>query len=209
MSPESLAGFANSLVERHDSYEAKLQSIGLASPDAPSTDLDADALTEAIFLRFFIEYEADLERLFLHYVTDGVSLSGVSSVSFLAVKDESHARKLVRAGFRFLSWAKPDSIRETSSHYLKNGWPLVDVLVTKTQDLNDCEKVRNRIAHKSIESESNFLAVQRNLFQTERMFAMSPGHLLRCRYRKKSKSVIQHYHHILHEILEALIDPPQ
>ncbi|MEY9604104.1 hypothetical protein AB7M74_010713 [Bradyrhizobium japonicum] len=99
--------------------------------------------------------------------------------TYLRLTDESSARKLIKAGYKFLNWAKPDTIRETAQNYIENGWPLVDMLATRTQDLADCERIRNKIAHNSTEAVQQFSVVQRNLLATERLFDLSPGQLLK------------------------------
>jgi len=46
------------------------------------------------------------------------------------------------------------------------------------------------------------------LFQTERLFEMTPGHLLRTRFRARRKHVLQHYNETLSATLLAITDPP-
>ena len=179
-----------------------------APPDAESTDLQADIFAEAVFLRAFAAFEVDLESLFLHYVTGGASLSGATASSYLNVKDEDQARKLTRAGWRYLSWAKPQQVRETSENYMAEGWPISPMLKAKAQDLSDCERVRNRIAHHSIEAAVQFGMVQRNWLQTERLFMLSPGQFLRIRSIKLRALHLQHYLQVMNDTLCAIMDPP-
>jgi len=208
MTPEDLANLAAAVETRRDDLTAALAAFQFAPADTPTDDASADVTIEALFLRCFTAYEADLERLFLHYVTGGVSLSGRVARSYLAITDESHARRMIVNGFKFLSWAKPNAVRDTAANYLEHGWPLIDMLATQTQHISDCEKIRNRIAHRSMEASNEFAAVQRNLFQTERLFEMTPGHLLRTRFRARRKHVLQHYNETLSATLLAITDPP-
>jgi hypothetical protein len=134
-----------------------------ASEDQESNDYVSDAHAEFIFLRAFAAYENGLEKLFLHYVTGGTTLQGIAANTYLKITDEQHARKLTRAGFRFLSWAKPEDTRTTAQNYLEKGWPISDMMNTKSQDLTDCQRVRNRIAHDSFEAIGDFKTVQRNM----------------------------------------------
>lgn len=207
MTPEELQAFAGAVAARHDAITARLQAIPNAPTDAETDDQDADALVEAIFLRTFSAYEADLERLFLHYVTGGQSLNNKASTSYLNLTDEEQARRLVRGANRFLTWSKPASTRATAETYLHEGWPIANILAAKAQDLSDCEKIRNRIAHQSSEAASDFGAVQRNLLLTERLFDLSPGQLLRMRFRGRRKLTVQHYAETVREVLEALLEP--
>lgn len=209
MTPEDLALFREEIVQRHERFNHRINQLAFASAEEESLEHDADALAESLFLRYFATYETDIERLFLHYVTGGISLSGRPARSYLQVTEEPRARKIVRAGFKFLSWAKASNVKETATTYLENGWPLTDMLATRTQDLADCEKIRNRIAHHSLEASQEFAAVQRNLFFTERLFPISAGQLLRVRHRTKKKSHIAYYGEVINSMLIAVIDPPQ
>lgn len=208
MTPQALLDLAETVKLRRVDLNHTLSEIKFAPSDAPTDDPAMDITMEALFLRVFTEYEADLERLFLHYVTGGASISARHARSYLAARDETHARRMVVNGFRFLSWAKPSAVRETAKNYLENGWPITDVLASKTQDITDCEKIRNRIAHRSVEAAADFAAVQRNLFQTERVFPITPGHVLRTRFRGKSQHVLRHYNDELATALIAITDPP-
>lgn len=208
MTPDELNALSVSVGERRDSLAAVIAALPAASADTPSDDYASDTMMEALFLRMFTTYEATLEKLFLHYVTGGVSVSGRAAESFLSARDESHARRIVLAAFKFVSWAKPSNVRETATTYLNGGWPLTDMLGVQADTISDCEKIRNRIAHQSIEAQSGFNAVQRNLFQTERIFEMSPGHLLRVRYRGRRKLTLQHYNEVLSTTLQSVADPP-
>jgi hypothetical protein len=193
---------------QRDALTERLMAFAVAPADAPSDDETADIALEALFLRMFTIYEERLERLFLHYVTGGQSISGIGAHTFLSITDERLAKRLVRAGYNFLSWSKPAEVRTMASNYLDRGWPFVDMLGISTETLSDCTKIRNRIAHRSDEAQSHFSAVQRNLFQTERLFEMSPGQLLRCRFRRSKKLIFQHYNETLAQTLQAIADPP-
>lgn len=208
MNLELLTQFREESIEKYDRFERRISNLPIASADTPTTDEDSDALAEAFFLRIFAGYERDLEKLFLHYVAGGSSLSGRAASGYLRPRDESHARALIKGSARFLNWAKPSTIRDTASNYIENGWPLADIIGAKTADLSDCEKVRNRIAHASPEASSEFAAVQRNLFRTERPFTISPGQLLRTRYRQSKQIVMQHYNKTMKSTIEAIADPP-
>lgn len=206
---------AEELVELHvvvgaqrDQLSERMQNFAAASIEAPSEDEDADIALEALFLRAFTHYEEVLERLFLHYITGGSSMSGVAGTSFLSVTDESRARRIIGASNRFLSWSKPADVKVMAGNYLNQGWPFVDMLGISNDTLSDCTKVRNRIAHRSDEARRQFAAVQRNLFQTERLFDMSPGQMLRCRFRGTRELVFQHYSKTLAATLQSIADPP-
>lgn len=183
-------------------------NLPVASDSVESADHQSDAYAEAIFLRAFTAYENDLEKLFLHYVTGGLSLDGKAANTYLKLKDETAARRLTKAGYKFLSWSKPQDIRTTAENYIENGWPISGMMSAKSQDLSDCERVRNRIAHNSLEALINFNVVQRNLLQTERLFSITPGQFLRIRNTRLKKLHIGHYLDVMNETLGAILTPP-
>jgi hypothetical protein len=208
MTADELTTLREVVAERHRLLSERVAELAVAASEEPSTDIVSDTLLEGYFLQLFTGYEQDIERLFLHYVTGGAGASGQVALSYLQVGDESIARRLVRAGWKFLSWAKPDNIREIASTYIQNGWPLADMMAGRTQELADCERIRNRIAHRSIEADLQYRVVQRNLFGTERLFDMSPGHLLRTRHRQARDLTIVFYSEAMRATLDAIIDPP-
>jgi len=208
MTPEELLVFSNSISARHTAAISTLGEISPAPDNAPSTEHQVDAYVEAIFLRAFTAYENDMEKLFLHYVTGGRTATGIPAQSYLSITDETHARKLTKAGFKFLSWAKPTEIRNTAEHYLHQGWPIYDMMNAKSQDLSDCERIRNRIAHNSAEASSGFKIVQRNHLGTERIFDITPGQFLRIRSVRLRKLIVTHYLEVMNDTVNAVISPP-
>ena len=208
MKPSELIDYRNAIVARHDATMKFVGEIDAAPSNAESSNHQADAYAEALFLRAFTAYENDIEKLFLHYVTGGASLKGLKAKSYIRVTDETLARKLTRAGWKFLSWSKPQHIRATAENYIENGWPVSDMMNAKSQELSDCERVRNRIAHNSHESRSALNLVQRNLLGTERLFPITPGQLLRIRSSRLKKLHIGHFLDVMNNTIYAIIDPP-
>ncbi|MDD1497610.1 hypothetical protein PVA19_04235 [Agrobacterium sp. CNPSo 3708] len=208
MTPEELADYRQNISEKHLVLVGFADDLPVAGDDVESEDHHADSVAEAIFLRGFTTYESHIEKLFFHYVTGGLSANGVAAASHLKPSNEEIARKIVKAGFKFLSWAKPSNTSLTAQLYLENGWPLVDMMATKTQELSDCERIRNRIAHLSTESATDFGVVQRNLLATERLFSITPGQLLRIRHRRHRMSNLKRYLNVMYETIDSIIDPP-
>lgn len=208
MTPGELTAFRDAVAERRDRFIAIVDAIDPAPEDVESVEHLADAYAEALFLRAFTAYENDLEKLFLHYVTGGTTLQGAVANTYLRVTDEHLARKLTRAGFKFLSWAKPQETRNTADNYLHNGWPISDMMNANSQDLSDCERVRNRIAHNSTEAVIQFNVVQRNMLQTERLFMITPGQFLRIRNKRLKSLHIAYYMEVMDATLQAIMDPP-
>ena len=208
MTPAALLEYSHAIAERHAEAMALVDQIAPAPTDDESSDQKADAYAEGLFFRMFTSYENDIEKLFLHYVTGGASLKGVQATTYLKIANEDLARKLIRAGWRFLSWGKPEKIRETAQNYIQDGWPICVSMNAKCQELSDCERIRNRIAHKSTESRAQLNVVQRNLLKTERLFLITPGQLLRIRSTRFKKLHIGHYFDVMTETIGAILDPP-
>ncbi|UAK24164.1 hypothetical protein [Sphingomonas nostoxanthinifaciens] len=207
MSPEELSDFAEAAAAKNALALGMVDELEAASADVESDDFRSDGFAEAIFLRAFTAYESSVEAMFLHYVTGGASRGGTIGTSYLNVQDAQHARRLTKAGKQYLSWAKPSEIRNTASIYMKEGWPLIDMMATKEEVLSDGERIRNRIAHDSLEARQQFGIVQRNYLGTERLFLMSAGQFLRIRSTRLRKLHLMHFVEVLHETVKALIDP--
>ena len=208
MTPAALREFFRVVRDRHATTMSLVEDIEPAAAEAESTDQEADAYAEGLFFRAFTNYENDIETLFLHYVTGGASLGGMEANSYLSVENEELAKKIIRGGWRFLSWSRPKTIRDTAETYIEDGWPICVAMNAKSQELSDCERIRNRIAHKSTESLNGFNVVQRNVLGTERLFAITPGQLLRIRNKRFRKLHIGRYFEIMMETVHAIVEPP-
>lgn len=208
MSPEGLVELRDEIEVRHVNFIEMANQLDVAPAEIESEDQNSDAIAEALFLRGFTAYESDVEKIFLHYVTGGLSLQGVRANSYLSITDESLARKLTKGAQKFLSWAKPDEIKRTAEVYLENGWPISAMMSSASHYLADCERVRNRIAHNSIEAMQQFNTAQRNLLATERLFPITPGQFLRIRNSRLRKTHIVVYLDTLYETIGAMLDPP-
>ncbi len=207
MTPADLEAYRDATAARFSSTQEIVDELAAAPLGKESSDRQADALAEGIFVREFSSYENDLESLFLHYVTGGCSLNGLKANTYLNIGDEERARRITRAGAKFLSWANPERIRDTATLYIENGWPICDMMNAASQHLRDCERIRNRIAHKSTESLVQFNIVQRNVLGTERLFSITPGQLLRIRSLKFRRLYIDHYLDVMNSTLQAIIEP--
>ncbi|MFC3943730.1 hypothetical protein [Pseudomonas gingeri] len=209
MSPEKLIELRDAIEARHVVSTDLAEQLQAAPAEIESEDHNSDAIAEALFLRVFTAYESDVEKIFLHYVTGGASLQGARANSYLSITDETAARKLTKGALKFLSWAKPDEIKRTAEIYLENGWPIAAMMSSASHYLADCERVRNRIAHNSIEAMQQFNTAQRNLLATERLFTITPGQFLRIRNPRLRQTHIALYFNTLYQTLDAMLDPPQ
>jgi hypothetical protein len=207
MTPAELTAFRLDISARYVVLAGQANSLPNAATDVQSEDEISDALAEALFIRAFIRYESALETLFFHYASGGGSVQGAIANSYLRPGNEEAARRMVRAGFKFMSWSKPEIIRDTAKVYIENGWPIADMMAGQNQDLADCERIRNRIAHNSAEAATQFNIVQRNLLGTERVFALTPGQLLRMRFRNSAALNLERYLKVMADVLDAITDP--
>lgn len=208
MNAADLLEFRLQINARYDSALALTEDLQPASSDTLSIEPKYDAYAEAIFLRAFSAYENDIEKLFLHFVTGGTTISGVPANTYLRVPDEHHARRLMLAGNRYLSWSKPEDTRKIAENYIEDGWPISAAMSAKSHDLVDCRKIRNRIAHDTIESRLDFKAVQINLLRTERLFDISVGQVLRVRNTKLKKLHLAYYLVAMRDTTNAIFEPP-
>ena len=190
MTVADLEEYREATVERYARTKEVVDDLDPASTVAESNDRTVDTLAEGIFLREFSSYE------------------GRKANSYLSTSDLSIARDITRGGSRFLSWSNPERIRDTAKLYIENGWPICDTMNGASHDLRDCERIRNRIAHKSDESLSAFNDVQRNLLGTERIFPLTPGQLLRMRKPKLRKLNIGYYIDVMNRAVSMIIEPP-
>ena len=209
MTTDELIAYRKAILVRRRATLEMVEEVDPAPSDRESLDKPGDVLMEGIFLRAFTAYEESVEKLFLHYVTGGVSSAGSVATSYLNVRDEGLARKVTLAGKRFLHWGNPGVIRATADTYIKNGWPISEMMNARSGDLIDCQRVRNCIAHSSLQALEGFRAVQRSVLHTERIFSITPGQLLRIRKPRSTTLYIAHLLDVMYDTLDAIIDPPE
>ena len=114
MTPDELAEYLGAISADYGAWANLLAKIGPASDSEESSDHHEDVLVEGVFFRAFARYESALERLFLHYVTGGRSRGGLQANSRLHVTEEALARRMTRAGFRFLHTRRGQSLTQSA-----------------------------------------------------------------------------------------------
>lgn len=119
-------------------------------------------LTEGILARAFSRYEAFIEQAFLLYCQGKPSKSGRKVRSYLAPRNASHARSLVQSGMTFLEWNSADNVIERSKTYLYPDSPIFTAMTAYRARLSNIRRVRNAIAHCSVEARAHFLKVVRD-----------------------------------------------
>ena len=116
-------------------------------------------------------------------------------------------RRILTNGLRYLDWSSQRNVRERASLFFENGMPFYDPVGGKSSVLTDMEKLRNMIAHDSIESANSYKEVQRNNFNTERNFEMAPGQLLRTLSRQSQKNWGEFYFDEIDTIFASILRP--
>jgi len=190
------------------SYSQILGGIPVAPADRPDPAIEANILAEGVFLRCFTSWENSVEKAFLYFCEGGTSLNGVQPTCRLAHCTTTEVRSILMSnGMRYLDWSSPGSIRTRANLYFHQGIPFEVSIGGKSAILSDIQKLRNRIAHDSVETANGYREVQRNNFNTERNFDLQPGQLLRIVARKTNKSWGEFYFDELLSAFNSIVRP--
>lgn len=188
-------------------YRQIISQLPLASADSLDIDTNANIVAEGAFIRYFTLWERSVEKSFLYFCQGGVSLTGVQPVCRLTNCDEVIVRKILTAGQKYLDWAVPGNVRDRAKLFFEDGKPFHDPMAGNAQILSDAQKIRNVIAHDSLEAWNSYTQVQRNNFQTERNFPMSPGQMLRARKAMGTKIFCEIYFDAISQVFAAILRP--
>ena len=135
-----------------------------------------ELLVESIFFTGYRNFEAFIREVFILYCMEKKSSKRPHAKSFLKPKNFAHAEQLIKSSMEFLDWTSPDTVISRAELYLHNGHPIKLPYSSYRQQLKDFKKIRNHIAHNSLESESHFEKVVRTYFHGVRPLVMpSPG----------------------------------
>lgn len=135
-------------------------------------------LTEGVFFAAFRAYEQFMRNVFLLYCCGAQPSGGKRAQSFLYPKTLTHAEELVKSSMPFLDWSSPDAVMQRAASYLKDGYPVKSVLAANLEVLRTLKKVRNHIAHMSLESGTEFKKVLREHYGTVPLTILRPGQYL-------------------------------
>lgn len=125
------------------------------------TRAQRDLLVESIFFNAFRNYEEFIREIFILYCLEKKSSKRPNSKSYIKPKNFLHAEQLIKSSMPFLDWTSPDTIIDRADLFLHNGHPVKLPYTTHRQQLANFKRIRNHIAHNSIESEKDFLKVVR------------------------------------------------
>jgi hypothetical protein len=188
-------------------YCLVMRGAPVSSSEMPDSDFAANILAEGAFIRCFTLWESAVERAFIYFCEGGAALNGVQPICRLANCGPSEIRSILTNGMRFLDWSSPRIIRERAALYFEHGLPFEISVGGKSAVLSDMQKLRNRIAHNSVESLNGYLEVQRNNFNTERTFDFPPGQMLRTVARKTKKNWGEYYFEELEVAFNSVLRP--
>lgn len=204
---EDIQSIESDFLDKYQGYRQIMSGLPVASKDVLDIDTNANIVAEGTFIRYFTLWERNLEAAFIYYCQGGVSLSGIQPVCRLMNCDDAIIRKILTAGQKYLDWSVPGNVRDRAKLFFEDGRPFFDPIAGKAQVLSDALKIRNVIAHDSLEAWNSYKEVQRNNFQTERNFAMSPGQMLRTRRAGSSKGLGEVYFDAIAEVFASILRP--
>jgi len=121
-----------------------------------------ELMVESIFFASFRSYEGFIREIFVLYCLEKKTPTKQNIKSFLKPKNFEHSELLVKSSMPFLDWTSPETVIERSELYLKDGYPIKLPYTTNLQQLKDFKKLRNHIAHNSLESETQYEKLVRN-----------------------------------------------
>jgi hypothetical protein len=123
-----------------------------------------ELLVESIFFNSFRSYEGFIREIFILYCMEKKSSKRPHSKSYLQPINFLHAEQLLKSSMDFLDWTSPDTVINRAELCLENGHPVKLPYTINRLHLQDFKKIRNHIAHNSIESEQNFSKVVRTYY---------------------------------------------
>jgi len=192
-------------LRKSQEYRGIMRQLSLASADALDLNTQENIIAEGTFVRHFTLWERSLEAAFIYFCQGGESLAGTQHICRLANCDGVMVRKILGAGQKYIDWAVPGNVRERAKLFFEEGRPFHDPMIGKADVLADAQKIRNVIAHDSLEAWNSFAQVQRNNFQTERNFPMSPGQMPRARTARSATSLGEVYFDAIAEVFAAIL----
>lgn len=114
-----------------------------------------DLLVESVFFNSFRHYENYIREAFLLCCIGNV-VKRPKIVSYLNAINFEHSEKLIKSTSSYLDWAHPDKLISRAELFLLNGHPFKIIISTHRATLLSYKRIRNHIAHDSIESLSEY-----------------------------------------------------
>ncbi|MBU0766486.1 hypothetical protein KKF55_01720 [Patescibacteria group bacterium] len=104
----------------------------------------------------------------------------------------------------FIDWNSTEALIKRAKTYLKNGFPIKDVLELNLASLRDLRKVRNHIAHMSPASTADFNQVLKNHYGTVPINTPLTGEYLLMRKTSKSDYYLLEYLNLMEKVARQL-----
>lgn len=142
------------------------------------TRAQIELLVETVFFYSFRAYESFIREVFLLYCMEKQSSKKPKVKSYLKAKDFEHTELLIKSSMPFLDWTSPKTIIERAELYLVNGYPVKLPYSANLQPLQSFKKIRNHIAHNSIESEDGYKKVVKSYYGVVPLQIPTPGQYL-------------------------------
>ncbi len=164
-----LRDFSNEIerLKKIDEDNQSRLSSSLGRPSRGSlTKAQVSLITENLFFSAYGAYESLIEDVFLLYTMEKKPLHGCKPKSYLKPNNFDHAANLIKSSMPFLDWTSTDVVIKRAELYLKDGYPIKDVITGNQAVLKDLKRIRNHIAHNSRESTGKYLTVLRNNLAT-------------------------------------------
>jgi len=136
-----------------------------------------EVLYEMAYLRIFILWESFLEESFLRYLCGYSTTVGLANLINPPQKTLAAARATLLGGRPYVSWSQPTSIEGLCRRFINNGLHEL-VIKSNRARLEWFTWVRNRVAHGSAHSKSQFDIATMGLLG-RRYPGASPGRFLR------------------------------
>lgn len=137
-----------------------------------------ELLVESIFFAGFRNYEGFLREIFLLYCLEKQPVRNTIVHSYLKPMNFKHSEQLIKSSMKHLDWTSPDTVIARSEVYLQNGHPIKLPYTTNRQQLFDFKRIRNHIAHNSVESQDEYERVIKRYYGVIPLKIPTPGQFL-------------------------------
>lgn len=117
---------------------------------------------EYVFLSAFKIWEDFLENAFASLSRYNDPVAGRRTYPYLSPKTENHALEMIRLEKDFTDWTSPDVVITRAEILFRNHRVITDPIKSALSDLRDAKRIRNFVAHGSVESERLFRALAFN-----------------------------------------------
>lgn len=153
------------------------------------TNSQLELLVESIFLNSFKEYENFIREIFLLYALGKRPRNNSLISSYLIPKNFLHAEQLIKSSMNFIDWNSPDAIIERAELYLKNGYPIKLPYTTNLNAFRQLKKLRNHIAHESMESFDEYKKIVNNYYNGSSVKVSFPRTIFNAAFNHKSRKL--------------------